>query len=135
MRDVNDRETIFERFLKEAMLVKTERYGKHFWITFSKDSRSHHFLFHLCMTAYLQEKGGESMVYETAKNSKEDRTEWPSKYAKAIFGFSDTLVAFCDPRRFGRIRFLSDTEDPRSVPPLCELGFDPVLNMPTEEGN
>ena len=35
-------------------------------------------------------------------------------------------LAFCDPRRFGRIRL---QEDPANNEPISKLGFDPVLEM------
>ena len=35
-------------------------------------------------------------------------------------------LAFCDPRRFGKIRL---QEDPASNEPVSKLGFDPVLEM------
>jgi formamidopyrimidine-DNA glycosylase len=38
----------------------------------------------------------------------------------------DTLVAFLDPRRLGRIRLVSS---PTQDPPISNLGFDPVLRM------
>jgi formamidopyrimidine-DNA glycosylase len=36
-------------------------------------------------------------------------------------------VAFCDVRRFGRVRLLSD---PPNEPPISELGFDPLEGLP-----
>ena len=39
-------------------------------------------------------------------------------------------LAFCDPRRFGKIRML---EDPASNEPISKLGFDPILSMPDLE--
>lgn len=39
-----------------------------------------------------------------------------------------TEVAFADVRRLGRIRLC---ESPRTEPPISELGFDPILSMPT----
>jgi len=37
-------------------------------------------------------------------------------------------LAFCDPRRFGRIGLAND---PRAEPPVSRLGFDPLLGMPS----
>ena len=39
-------------------------------------------------------------------------------------------LAFCDPRRFGRIRMV---EDPANNEPVSKLGFDPILSMPDLE--
>lgn len=36
-------------------------------------------------------------------------------------------LAFCDPRRFGRVRLQAD---PENNEPISKLGFDPILNMP-----
>ncbi len=39
-----------------------------------------------------------------------------------------TRLAMPNPRRLGRIRLL---HDPESEPPICHLGFDPLLDLPT----
>ena len=39
-------------------------------------------------------------------------------------------LAFCDPRRFGKIRMI---EDPANNEPVSKLGFDPILSMPDLE--
>ena len=39
-----------------------------------------------------------------------------------------TEVAFVDVRRLGRIRLC---KSPRTEPPISELGFDPILSMPS----
>ena len=36
-------------------------------------------------------------------------------------------LAFCDPRRFGKIRLQAD---PENNEPISKLGFDPILSMP-----
>ena len=36
-------------------------------------------------------------------------------------------LAFCDPRRFGKIRLQAD---PINNEPISKLGFDPILSMP-----
>lgn len=41
---------------------------------------------------------------------------------------SVTQLAFLDARRLGRIRL---SGSPLSEPPISELGFDPILSMPT----
>ena len=47
--------------------------------------------------------------------------------AQIILEFEGGLkLAFCDPRRFGRIRL---QEDPANNEPISKLGFDPVLGM------
>ncbi|RKP40296.1 hypothetical protein BJ085DRAFT_9292, partial [Dimargaris cristalligena] len=39
-----------------------------------------------------------------------------------------TRICYTDPRRFGRIRLV---RQPLENPPVSELGFDPIINMPT----
>ena len=39
-------------------------------------------------------------------------------------------IAFVDPRRLGRIRLC---QSPKDEPPISELGFDPILSMPSLE--
>jgi formamidopyrimidine-DNA glycosylase len=36
-------------------------------------------------------------------------------------------LAYCDPRRFGRVRLVDNPEDNE---PISKLGFDPLLSMP-----
>lgn len=36
-------------------------------------------------------------------------------------------LAFCDPRRFGKVRLQAD---PENNEPISKLGFDPILSMP-----
>ena len=43
---------------------------------------------------------------------------------------TETLIAFVDARRLGRIRLCAD---PLKEPPISTLGFDPLLCMPTLE--
>lgn len=53
---------------------------------------------------------------------------WPPKYWKLELTLENgTRMAFCDSRRFGRIRYVTD---PRAHPPLSELGWDPLLSWP-----
>jgi formamidopyrimidine-DNA glycosylase len=74
------------------------------------------------------------MHYQSS--SKKRSSQWPPKFFKFILHLSDgsnkdanaTQVAFCDARRLGRIRLVSS---PATSPPISELGFDPILCMPT----
>lgn len=51
------------------------------------------------------------------------------KYCRLELAFEDgRRLAFCDPRRFGRIGL---ADDPRTEPPVSRLGFDPLLGMPS----
>ncbi|SJL06331.1 uncharacterized protein ARMOST_09667 [Armillaria ostoyae] len=66
-------------------------------------------------------------------------TDWPPRFVKFILhleatsdaGTTDTIeLAFLDARRLGRIRLCSS---PTKEPPISELGFDPILSMPSLE--
>jgi len=85
------------------------------------------------MTGNLQCKGGEPLEYlRKAKPS----DQWPPRFMKFILHFSADAtspgpeLAFIDPRRLARIRLL---DDPLKEPPICDLGFDPILGMPSVE--
>jgi len=54
-----------------------------------------------------------------------DPLSWPPKFTKLQLEFSNgDKLAFCDPRRLGRILFRNN---PLSVAPISELGTDPTL--------
>lgn len=53
---------------------------------------------------------------------------WPPKFCKLEIRFKgDMKLAFCDARRFGRVKLLID---PASCEPVSKLGFDPLLQLP-----
>ena len=52
-------------------------------------------------------------------------------YAQLVLEMEGGLkLAYCDPRRFGKIRMI---EDPAANEPISKLGFDPILSMPDLE--
>eukprot|EP01135_Chromosphaera_perkinsii_P011889 Nk52_evm6s2531 gene=Nk52_evmTU6s2531 len=64
-----------------------------------------------------------------AKEKKVD--EWPPRFTKCWFLFEDeSRLAFTNSRRLGRVRLFSS---PREESPIKDLGFDPLLEMPTVE--
>lgn len=76
-----------------------------------------------------------SMAIEGVGRSKYVRlTEddaWPPKFFKIILEFDGGVkMAFCDARRFGRVKLQAD---PEQHDPVSKLGFDPVLSMPSLE--
>ncbi|KAL1675482.1 hypothetical protein EV122DRAFT_253853 [Schizophyllum commune] len=81
------------------------------------------------MTGMIQVKGGAATYYISSKRLVGD--EWPPWFMKFILHFSDgTQLAFMDARRLGRIRLCAD---PLHEPPISELGFDPILSMPSRQ--
>ena len=121
-----------ETLVRGRKVDAVHRLGKHMWIDFGNkpsSARQPSLLLHFGMTGgiAIKDKGG-AHYKRYAVDSKGD---WPPRFCKMELVFSDgTRLAFCDSRRFGRIRWL---EDPLSKPPLNGLGWDPLLSMPSKK--
>ena len=84
-------------------------------------------------------RGQASPVYRVprAKSPGTDAIWPPEKYCKLAITFEgdDGEIgewAFCDPRRLGRIKLVdADESELTRVPPLGDLGADPLLAMPS----
>ena len=64
-------------------------------------------------------------------SAKSDST-WPPKFHKLLLEFSDgSALAFSDARRFARFKLVEG--DPADSPTIKQLGFDPLLDMPSLE--
>eukprot|EP00933_Yihiella_yeosuensis_P043090 TRINITY_DN37823_c0_g1_i1.p1 TRINITY_DN37823_c0_g1~~TRINITY_DN37823_c0_g1_i1.p1 ORF type:complete len:329 (+),score=68.53 TRINITY_DN37823_c0_g1_i1:113-1099(+) len=112
----------FAKALKGRKVVACRRWGKQLW--FDLDC-SPHPTFHLGMTGTFQIKGQSAIQYVRAKNDSEG--VWPPRFWKVELQMADgTCFAFTNARRFGRIRLL---KDPANEPPVCDMGFDPLINM------
>ncbi|KAG6891110.1 hypothetical protein C0995_014200 [Termitomyces sp. Mi166 len=87
---------------------------------------------HFGMTGMLQVKGELATYYKSTPKSA--TTDWPPRFYKFILHLvnEDTgeaaQLAFLDARRLGRIRLRAS---PLTEPPISELGFDPILSMPS----
>ncbi|KAK9821543.1 hypothetical protein WJX74_009796 [Apatococcus lobatus] len=113
-----------EKALTGRTLVATHRKGKQMW--FELDGSSPALLLHLGMKGSLKVEGIRSAEYQQGTK---DGGEWPPRFWKIQFEMDDgTRMSFNDARRFARVRFL---KDPTSVPPISELGFDPLLELPS----
>eukprot|EP00850_Spirogloea_muscicola_P006128 SM000029S10423 [mRNA] locus=s29:5432:8595:+ [translate_table: standard] len=67
-------------------------------------------------------------VLAESRGTKKDPSDWPPKFHKLVFKMdNDVEVAFCDGRRLARIRLL---DDPVMTPPISELGWDALLELP-----
>ncbi|MBI4580241.1 MAG: Fpg/Nei family DNA glycosylase [Planctomycetes bacterium] len=100
----------FARVLRGRRVEAVRRRGKHLW--FELDRRPWP-AFHFGMTGWFE-------VYRCPA----DRPPfWKVEFALD----NDTRLAMPDARRLGRIRLLAD---PEHAPPISELGFDPLLDMP-----
>ncbi|CAE7705952.1 FPG1 [Symbiodinium sp. CCMP2592] len=83
-------------------------------------------MFHLGMTGSFRIKGKKALVY--VRQKEEDPNSWPPKFWKVELQMADgTCFAMTDARRFGRIRLC---KEPWECPPVCHMGFDPLLAMP-----
>ena len=101
------------------------RLGKHLWIDFGTSQPA--LLLHFGMSGgtVVRNKGAAHYKRYTINAD----AEWPPKFHKLVLTFDDgTEWAYCDARRFGRIRTV--TAPPLSVPPLSTLGWDPLLTWP-----
>ncbi|CAE7782250.1 FPG1, partial [Symbiodinium pilosum] len=115
--------TTFSRKLCNRRIVACRRWGKQIW--FEMDAGPHP-MFHLGMTGSFRVKGKKALVY--VRQREEDPNNWPPKFCKVTIRMSDgTCFAMTDARRFGRIRLC---KDPWESPPVCHMGFDPLLAMP-----
>ncbi|KAG8857642.1 hypothetical protein FRB96_005660 [Tulasnella sp. 330] len=86
------------------------------------------------MTGMVQVRGDQPTWYRVRPKDAQD--EWPPKWMKFILHFAATdtqpavQFAFRDARRLARIRLCAK---PLEEAPISELGFDPILSMPTLE--
>tara|TARA_B110000977_G_scaffold167399_2_gene215950 strand:+ start:10800 stop:11981 length:1182 start_codon:yes stop_codon:yes gene_type:complete len=128
----------FRKALMGKTLLGTKRHGKHMWWDLGEKhdkgskAKSHDTksdmspLFHFGMTGSMSIKGKDAMKY---KSFKVDTESWPPRFAKLVVAWDNgASLAYTDPRRFGKIKLLKGcvTEQP----PISQLGFDPLLNMP-----
>lgn len=127
-------EITHDEFCKEVTgrrIKAAHRYGKHFYLELDGGGRMP--VLHFGMTGLIQVKGQEPTFYKKAP--KLAHSSWPPRFYKFILHLADDSdgeviqLAFADARRLGRIRLRLQ---PLAEPPLSELGFDPILSMPTE---
>eukprot|EP00471_Norrisiella_sphaerica_P007264 CAMPEP_0184480502 /NCGR_PEP_ID=MMETSP0113_2-20130426/2020_1 /TAXON_ID=91329 /ORGANISM="Norrisiella sphaerica, Strain BC52" /LENGTH=383 /DNA_ID=CAMNT_0026859039 /DNA_START=205 /DNA_END=1356 /DNA_ORIENTATION=- len=113
--------------IKEALqgrsLTSVCRKGKHIWWEMSGVGPS--ILFHFGMTGAFIVMGIKALKYQGFKHNSQ---QWPPKFTKLRVVFDDNCeLAFCDPRRLGRIRLRNNaqTEEPISI-----LAPDPYASLP-----
>ncbi|KAG9039928.1 hypothetical protein FRB95_004400 [Tulasnella sp. JGI-2019a] len=124
--------TEFAAEVKGRKVVDVARYGKVFYMVLEGGGRMP--VLHLGMTGMVQVKGDQPTWYRVRPKDVQD--EWPPRWMKFILHFAATdtqpavQVAFRDARRLARIRLCAK---PLEEPPISELGFDPLLSMPSVE--
>ena len=114
-----------ERALTGRVVVGTGRRGKYIW--FELDRRPWP-LFHFGMTGAFRVRDVEPL--RLSSSPKEPDPAWPPRFAKIhlhVEGGSELVMT--NARRLGRIR-LRDFDRVDAEPPLSNLGFDPLLDLP-----
>ncbi|CAM6026433.1 unnamed protein product [Sphagnum balticum] len=116
--------------LQEALtgrrILGAHRKGKHLWLQLDAQPWPS---FQFGMTGAVLIKGVKGPQYKSSK-AKDDE-EFPTKYFKVHLELdSGVEMAFTDKRRFARVRLLPE---PSKEPPISELGFDALTELPSEE--
>jgi len=125
--------------LKGKWVRASCRRGKQLWLELSESPTgptSLCLLLHLGMTGSVVIRGIGAAHY---KNFTVDCTSWPPRFTKLELTLAGhkgkskqeaVVVAFPDPRRFGRV-LLRHTSDATSCPPVSALAADPIASPPT----
>lgn len=115
--------------LKGKRILSAHRYGKYLWLTLSDETW---LLMHFGMTGFVEVKGLDRLYYKSAPESNETlkaSTEWPPRFWKLVINTEkESQFALGDSRRLGHVKILH--QEPRTITPVSELGFDPILTMP-----
>lgn len=113
--------------------LAVKRKGKHCWLEFEPGS-TQALLLHFGMTGGVAVKGKAGAQYQRYSISC-DENEWPPRFTKLQVCLDDgTEWAYCDSRRFGRVRLLNiEGATVENQAPVNALGWDPLLDMPTLE--
>ncbi|HXJ78417.1 MAG TPA: DNA-formamidopyrimidine glycosylase family protein [Candidatus Methylomirabilis sp.] len=114
----------FRRALLGRRVLKVARHGKHLW--FELDERPWP-CFHFGMTGGFHAPRTRG-VHLVSSGRREAADTWPPRFAKLRLTFDDGgELVMSDARRLGRIRLRAD---PRAEPPIRDLGFDALLDVP-----
>ena len=114
----------FRKALRGRRVRAVRRHGKHLW--FELDRRPW-LCVHFGMTGGFHVPGRPGVKLMSSGKRWDDR-DWPPRFAKLALTFDDGgALAIADGRRLGRIRL---RHDPRREPPISELGFDALLEVP-----
>ena len=122
--------------LEGAHVLAARRKGKQLWLELG-DAKGgpvvRSLLLHFGMTGAVVVKGAEAPLY---KSFEIDTGAWPPRFTKLELILADrkgsmsVTLAFCDPRRFGRI-LIRQGATPLTSPPLSKLAADPISDPPT----
>lgn len=96
-----------------------ERRGKYFWWSFESQGA---LLLHLGMTGAVHVPNGPALKLSHGIDFAQ--TQWPPRFTKLALTLDNgQRLAFCDPRRFGRVQL---QVDPLIQAPVSKLGPDPI---------
>ncbi|XP_042489842.1 formamidopyrimidine-DNA glycosylase isoform X2 [Macadamia integrifolia] len=117
----------FQASLLGKTIIAAHRKGKNMWLELDSPPFPS-FQFGMAGAIYI--KGVAVTKYK--RSAVNDTDEWPSKYSKLFMELEDGLeLSFTDKRRFAKVRLL---KNPKSVPPISELGPDALYElMPVDE--
>ena len=112
-----------ERAMHGARVVAVGRRGKHLWFELNRRPWP---TFHFGMTGAFRVRDAAPLALESGPRIDD---QWPPKFTK-IWMRTDAgeELVMTNARRLGRIRL---RDDPATEPPIGELGFDPLVEMPT----
>jgi formamidopyrimidine-DNA glycosylase len=114
------------RALGGKKVLCVNRRGKQLWFEFD---RPPHLLLHFGMTGGFRVPPalGIKPLHLNSSGRKVD-AGWPPRFTKIHLTFDDGgELVMTDARRFGRIRL---RDDPLREPPISNLGFDPLIDLP-----
>jgi formamidopyrimidine-DNA glycosylase len=110
--------------LRGRRVRAARRHGKHLWLELD---RRPWLLMHFGMTGGLHVPARPPLRLRSTRGWAPPG--WPPRFAKLLLRFDDGgALALADARRLGRIRL---RQDPRREPPLSELGFDALHELPS----
>jgi formamidopyrimidine-DNA glycosylase len=109
--------------LRSRRVVAARRHGKHLWLELD---RRPWLLMHFGMSGGLHVPACPPLRLMSSPAA--PAAGWPPRFAKLRLTFDDGgELALADARRLGRIRL---RHDPRREPPVADLGFDALHELP-----
>jgi formamidopyrimidine-DNA glycosylase len=100
------------------------RRGKHLWLELDRRPWP---CFHLGMTGAFRVRGVAPL--HLVMSPPDGGSQWPPRFTKIRLWLSGGReLVMTNTRRLGRIRL---RDDPAGEPPISNLGFDPLLDLPT----
>ena len=121
---IETNEDLITNALQKKNIKSVHRKGKYIYCILSPGDDA--LLIHFGMTGSLVVSNEAIPQYKSFKVSEEC---WPPKFTKCELVFENgKRLAYCDPRRLGRIRVL---QNPLACPPISHLALDPTLDVLT----